>query len=158
MYSVLHFCEVRVPATLKWRGSNRFSWGRWASAEGAGQTKEPPLAGSKYVFVKTRLWITEGHCDKRNSSRWQSERKKRKRLNQGESQRPLHNPWSSISILHTDSGCKGTQTAHRIQAHTLRPHRCSSASEKRKSGSPPFHQVRGQKNPSMNQQSAHLWP
>lgn len=86
-----------------------------------------------------------GHCDRRKwtLSRWQWERET-VRLNQGESLRPPCNLWV-YAILHTDSSCKGTQTAHCMQAHTLRPHRCSSASETRKSGSPPFHRVRGQK-------------
>lgn len=62
------------------------------------------------------------------------------------------------AVLRTDGICRGMQTEHRIQTHTLRPHHCSSASETRKSCSPPFHEREDEKNLSMNQPTAHLCP
>lgn len=76
--------------------------------------------------------------EKVNTSRWQRERK-----SEIESGRITTPTSQSVSRCHPTYSCKGT--AHCMQAHTLRPHRCSSASETRKSDCPPFHWVRGQK-------------
>lgn len=150
----LPWCSVSVPA----KASDETTPTNWVPKERQDFLDRKVQKEENCTNWKTGGWITKAIATQRKAR--QGDSKGERETESGKITTPTRKSVSLHPILHTDGCCKETQAVHLMQAHTLRPHRCSCASETRKSGSPPFHWAgeSGRKNLSMNQQPAHLWP